>query len=67
MYLFAGFTDTHANLNSLYKLDLKTSVWSRADGLPHSEDYSDADTDDEGLHFQKKKRWEILGGLFRET
>jgi len=55
MYLFAGFTHNRANVNYLYKLDLKKYVWSRADGLPHSEDYSDVDTDEEeGPPFQKK-------------
>jgi len=56
MYLFAGFTDNHENLNSLYKCDLKTFEWSRADTLPHKEDDFDTDTDDEdGLQLKKKK------------
>jgi len=50
MYLFAGFTDTHFNSNSLYKLNLETNRWDRADTIRHSDDYSDEDTDDEDNH-----------------
>ena len=58
MYLFAGFTDTRANLNTLYKLDLKTFYWSRADGLSHPNDASDnEDTEDEeAAQIREKKR-----------
>jgi len=57
MYLFAGFTDTRANLNTLYKLDLKTFYWSRADGLSHPIDASDnEDTEDEEAAQIREKR-----------
>ena len=57
MYLFAGFSDNRTNLNWLYKLNLKTFCWSRADGVPHSSDTSDTETDDEdGAGVQEKKR-----------
>ena len=56
MYLFAGFSDNRTNLNSLYKLDLKTYYWTRADAIPHSSDTSDTETDEEdGPGGQEKK------------
>ena len=36
LYLFAGFSSSSLTYNKcLYRLDLKTFVWSRADGIPH--------------------------------
>jgi len=50
MYLFAGFSENTSNLNSLYKLNLKTFVWSRADGLPH-DDFDSEDEESKGPSF----------------